>query len=76
MKNRAISSKMLFRPGCETTNTYKTAYGVFELSILTQKFDIKICNSLISSVYLKYMLDMNSGEAFTNEMTIKVIHPE
>lgn len=71
----AISSKMLFRLGCVTKNIYKTAYGDFELSILTQKFDIEICNSRIDSVYLKYKLEINFGEAFTNELTLRATYP-
>ena len=68
----AVNSKMLFRTGCKTSNTYSTAYGEFDLHILTQKLDIKVCNSQLNSVYLKYKVGINSGEAFTNEMTINV----
>ncbi|HYE81444.1 MAG TPA: DUF1934 domain-containing protein [Clostridia bacterium] len=75
-RSGAISSRMVFRMGCETKSTYRTAYGVFDLFILTQNFDIKICNSRINSVYLKYRLGMNSGEAFMNEMTINVQYQE
>lgn len=71
-RSGAVNSKMLFRTGCKTSNTYRTAYGEFDLHILTQKFDIKVCNSQLNSVYLKYKVGINSGEAFINEMTIKV----
>lgn len=76
IRNGSISSKMVFRLGCETKNKYSTAYGDFDLSILTQKLDIKVCNNLINSVYLKYRLSMGLGEAFTNEMAITVKHSE
>ncbi len=74
IRNGAISSKMVFKPGCETKNIYKTAYGDFDLTILTRKLDIEVCNNLINSVYLKYELVMGSGDAFVNEMTISVYH--
>ncbi len=74
IRNGAISSRMAFRIGCETKNEYRTEYGVFDLSILTHKLDISICNSLINSVYLKYRLSINAGEVYTNEMTIKVTY--
>lgn len=72
IRNGALNSKMIFRIGCETENAYDTEYGVFNLSILTHKIDINICNDLINSVYLKYSLSINAGEVYTNEMTIKV----
>lgn len=72
IRNGALSSKMTFRIGCETKNAYSTEYGILDLSILAHKIDINICNSLVNSVYLKYGLRINTGEAFTNEMTIKV----
>ena len=72
IRNGALSSKMTFRIGCETENTYSTEYGVFDLSILTHKIDINICNSMVNSVYLKYRLRINAGEIYTNEMTIKI----
>ena len=72
IREGALSSKMTFRIGCETENAYTTAYGVFNLSILTHKLDINICNSRIDSVYLKYRLSINAGEVYTNEMTIRV----
>ena len=70
----AINSKMIFRLGCETKSIYTTVYGVFDLSILTQKLDIKICNALVDSVYLKYRLRISFGEVYTTEMTIRVIY--
>jgi len=75
MRSGALSSRMTFRLGMETKNEYKTEYGLFDMSILTQKLDINICNSLVNSVYLKYRLSINSGEAYTNEMTIRVTYP-
>jgi uncharacterized beta-barrel protein YwiB (DUF1934 family) len=72
IRNGALSSRMVFRVGCETKDEYRTGYGIFDLRILTQKLDINICNSLINSVYLKYALIINSGEALTNEMTIRI----
>jgi uncharacterized beta-barrel protein YwiB (DUF1934 family) len=72
IRSGALSSKMTFRIGCETENAYSTEYGEFNLSILTHKIDINICNDLINSVYLKYRLSINAGEVYTNEMTIKV----
>lgn len=75
MRSGALNSRMTFRVGCETRSEYDTGYGLFDMSILTQKLDINICNSLVDSVYLKYRLRINSGEAYVNEMTIKVIYP-
>lgn len=75
IRNGALSSRMTFRIGCETKNAYRTEYGVFELSILTQKLDINVCNSLVNSVYLKYRLSINSGEAYINEMNMKISYP-
>lgn len=75
IRNGALSSRMTFRAGCETKNPYHTQYGTFELSLLTQELDINICNSLINSVYLKYRLSIDSGEAYTNEMTIRISYP-
>lgn len=72
VRTGAISSKMVFRIGSETRNSYRTQYGTFDLVIQTQKLDIDICNNLISSVYLRYKLSMNSGEAFINEMAIRL----
>lgn len=72
MRSGGLSSKMVFRVGCETKNTYRTEYGIFELSILTQRLDINICNNQINSVYLKYRLSINSSEAYTNEMNISI----
>lgn len=72
IRNGALRSRMTFRVGCETKNIYRTEYGVFELSVLTQKLDINVCNDLINSVYLKYRLSINTGEACTNEMTISI----
>ncbi|MHB1392715.1 MAG: YwiB family protein [Clostridia bacterium] len=72
IRSGALSSRMTFRIGCETKNEYRTEYGVFDLSVLTHKLDISICNSLINSVYLKYRLSINDGEVYTNEMTIRV----
>jgi uncharacterized beta-barrel protein YwiB (DUF1934 family) len=72
LRNGALSSRMTFRLNCETKNSYRTEYGIFELSIQTQELDINICNSMIDSVYLKYRLSINSGEAYTNEMTIEI----
>lgn len=74
MRSGALSSRMTFRVGCETKSEYDTGYGIFDMSILTQKLDINICNSLVNSVYLKYRLIINSGEAYTNEMTIRITH--
>jgi uncharacterized beta-barrel protein YwiB (DUF1934 family) len=71
----ALSSEMTFRIGCETKNAYNTQYGLFDLSILTHKIDINVCNSLINSIYLKYRLRINAGEIYTNEMTIILIYP-
>ncbi len=75
MRSGGLSSRMVFRVDCETKNTYRTEYGVFELSILTQKLDINVCNNMINSVYLKYELSINSGEAYTNEMNIRISYP-
>ena len=72
MRSGAFKSRMTFRLGYETKNEYDTGYGLFDMEILTQKLDINICNSLVNSVYLKYKLTINSGEAYTNEMTIRV----
>ena len=72
IRSGALSSRMTFRIGCETKNAYRTEYGVFELSIMTQKLDINVCNSLVNSVYLKYRLSINSGEVYTNEMNIGI----
>lgn len=72
IRSGALSSRMIFRIGCETKNAYRTEYGVFDLAVLTHKLDISICNSLINSVYLKYRLSINAGEVYTTEMTIKV----
>ena len=74
IRNGALSSRMIFRAGCETKNAYKTEFGIFDLSILTQGLDINICNSQINGIYLKYRLSINSGEALTNEMTIRVLY--
>lgn len=71
-RSGAINSIMIFRTGCETKSIYTTIYGVFDLSILTQKLDIKICNELIDSVYLKYRIKLNFEEVYTTEMTIRV----
>jgi uncharacterized beta-barrel protein YwiB (DUF1934 family) len=72
----SICSRMIFRPGCETKSRYATGYGDFELSILTQKLDIKICNEMIDSVYLKYRLGLSPEEVHTTEMTISVSYSE
>ncbi|HYF84106.1 MAG TPA: DUF1934 domain-containing protein [Clostridia bacterium] len=72
IRSGALSSKMTFRIGCETENAYSTEYGVFDLSILTHKIDINICNSMVNGVYLSYGLRINAGEVYTNEMTIKI----
>lgn len=72
MRSGVFRSRMTFRLDHETKNEYNTGYGLFDMSILTQKLDINICNSLINSVYLKYRLTINSGEAYTNEMTISL----
>ena len=74
IRSGAISSKMTFRVGCETENPYTTEYGEFDLSILTHKLDINICNSRIDSVYLKYRLSINAGDVYTNEMTIRILY--
>lgn len=75
-RSGAISSRMVFRTGCETESLYNTAYGVLDFFILTQKLDIGVCNGLIDSVYLKYRLRMGHGEACTTEMTIRVSYQE
>lgn len=75
IRSGALSSRMTFRIGCETKNEYRTEYGIFELSLMTQKLDINICNDRINSVYLKYRLSINSGEAYTNEMNIRISYP-
>jgi uncharacterized beta-barrel protein YwiB (DUF1934 family) len=75
MRSGGLSSRMAFRVGCETKNTYRTEYGVFELSILALNIDINVCNNHINSVYLKYRLSINTGEAYTNEMNIRISYP-
>lgn len=75
-RSGAINTRMLFRTGCETETIYNTVYGVFDLFILTQKLDIKVCNGLIYSVYLKYRLRIGLDEAYQNEMTISVSYPD
>lgn len=72
----AISSSMLFRRGCETQTLYATAFGDIDLSILTEKLDIKVCNGRIDGVYLKYRLRFGLDEAYTNEMSIRVSYQE
>lgn len=74
MRSGAFKSRMTFRLGYETKNQYDTGYGIFDMAILTHKLDINICNSLVNSVYLKYRLSINSGEAYTNEMTIRLTY--
>lgn len=76
IRNGTLRSRMNFRVGCETKNQYETEYGMFDLSVYTQELDINICNGRINSVYLKYRLRINSGEAYTNEMKINISYPE
>ena len=76
VRRGAISSRMVFRTGCETKSLYKTAYGDLDFFILTQKLDIGVCNGLIDSVYLKYRFRMGRGEEYTTEMTIRVFYNE
>lgn len=71
-RSGAINSSMLFRPRYETQTIYATAFGDIDLSILTEKLDIKVCNGRIVGVYLKYRLRFGLNEAYTNEMSIKV----
>jgi uncharacterized beta-barrel protein YwiB (DUF1934 family) len=73
IRSGAYSSKMHFKVGSETKNQYITEYGVFDMSVLTEALDINVCNDLISSVYLKYRLSINYGEAYTNEMDIRIV---
>jgi len=74
VRKGAINTRMLFRVGCETETMYDTAYGVIDFSILTQKLDIKVCNDMLYSVYLRYRLRMGLEEAYQNEMTITVAY--
>lgn len=74
VRKGAINTRLFFKTGCETETLYDTSYGVIDFSILTQKLDIKICNDLIYSVYLKYRLRMGPEEAYQNEMTITLTY--
>ena len=74
IRSGAYSSKMIFQVGRETKNQYTTEYGVFDLSVLTEAIDINVCNALINSVYLKYRLSINYGEAYLNEMDIRIVY--
>lgn len=73
MRFGSISSRMVFEEGRETKTDYDTGYGNFELAVFTEKLDIGVCNNRLNSIYLKYILKLNSQEHFTNEMNIRVL---
>lgn len=73
MRFGSVKSKMVFEEGRETRTDYVTGFGSFDLSVFTEKVDIGVCNNRLSSIYLKYMLKLNSHEHFTNEMNIRIL---
>ncbi|MGE5629617.1 MAG: DUF1934 domain-containing protein [Caulobacteraceae bacterium] len=68
-----VNSKLVFEKGRETRTSYQTGYGNIDLTIASEKVDIEICNNELSSIYLKYILKLNSQDSFINEMTIRVV---
>lgn len=68
-----INSRMVFKKGRETRAAYATAYGIFDLTIFTEKVNIDVCNSKLNSIYLKYTLKINLQEQFINEMNMRIL---
>lgn len=66
----SITTKLVFQKGKRTISQYKTAYGVFDMTIDTQEVDLNMNKDDKSFIYLKYLLSINHQEPLTQELYI------
>ncbi len=66
----SINAKMVFERNKKTRSKYETPYGIFDISIFTNKLEVNMLQGEKSTIHLGYTVHFDAENFYKNELLL------